>query len=366
MPAMGGERSQIVQALHYFARPHDGIRRTPVGGAASWRADALRDEEWVVDLSDGARFGFDPIESLAEALRGVESLGRPTRELRREDFRWPRLRPLIEDWRRRIVGGRGFVLLRGLPVEGWSAAQIERVYWGLGLHLGFPGAQNPAGDLLGHVRDTGAPADGSVRQYRTNEFIDYHCDLADAVGLLCLRPASRGGASRIASSVYAYDELLRRRPDLVERLYEPFRLDTKDEGGVPFIPIEPVRHWRGALRTFWHGGYFRSVARHGSDFAPDPRQSEVLALYDEILAEPGVALEMELQAGDLQLLSNHAIVHGRAAFSDGETRGVGEGRHLLRLWLSFAHHDGFAERCSREVNRARVVARLARLRLFGA
>jgi alpha-ketoglutarate-dependent taurine dioxygenase len=39
---------------------------------------------------------------------------------------------------------------------------------------------------------------------------------------------------------------------------------------------------------------------------------------------------MELRPGDLQLVSNHTILHARTAYEDG---GAGK-RHLLRLWLT--------------------------------
>jgi alpha-ketoglutarate-dependent taurine dioxygenase len=41
---------------------------------------------------------------------------------------------------------------------------------------------------------------------------------------------------------------------------------------------------------------------------------------------------MQFEPGDIQLLSNHRVLHARTAYEDapGETRG----RHLLRLWLS--------------------------------
>src|SRR5205814_6867049 len=55
-----------------------------------------------------------------------------------------------------LSGGRGFVLVSGFPVAGWSLEQAELAAWIVGLHLGEPGAQNTAGDLLGHVRDVGA------------------------------------------------------------------------------------------------------------------------------------------------------------------------------------------------------------------
>ena len=64
----------------------------------------------------------------------------------------------------------------------------SRFFWAFGVALGWPGAQNPQGDLLGHVVDTGEDrANPLVRLYRTRSDIAYHCDAADVVGLLCSR-----------------------------------------------------------------------------------------------------------------------------------------------------------------------------------
>jgi len=43
-------------------------------------------------------------------------------------------------------------------------------------------------------------------------------------------------------------------------------------------------------------------------------------------------LDMDLQLGDIQLLSNHTILHARTEYEDYED--PGQHRHLLRLWLS--------------------------------
>jgi hypothetical protein len=202
--------------------------------------------------------------------------------------------------------------------------------------MGRPGAQNPQGDLLGHVRDTGEDAaDPFVRLYRTASHIAYHCDAADVVGLLCLRQAKRGGASRIVSSVSVHDELLRRRPDLVSRLYEPFRLDVRNEdasGALRHLPIPPCRFADGRLRTFFHSDYFRSAVRH-DDVAPFTREEqELLDLYEEIARSPELCLDMDLAPGDIQWLSNHTILHARTAYEDHAE--PARQRHLLRLWLS--------------------------------
>jgi hypothetical protein len=219
-------------------------------------------------------------------------------------------------------------------VERWGDELSSLAYWGLGLHIGRPGAQNPQNELLGHVVDTGEDAANPfVRRYRTAGDIRYHCDLADAVGLLCLRTASSGGGSRIVSSVSVYNELLGRRPDLVERLFEPFLLDTRDEGnegGMKWVPVQPCCHAAGRLRTFYHSDYFRSVERHPEAPRFTARERELLDLYEEIANSPGLYLDMQFQPGDIQLLSNHTILHARTAYRDDPERR----RHLLRLWLS--------------------------------
>lgn len=59
-----------------------------------------------------------------------------------------------------------------------------------------------------------------------------------------------------------------------------------------------------------------------------PRQIEFLDLVDALAAEH--RLDMEFRPGDLQLLSNAVILHGRTEYEDDPDHP----RHLLRLWLS--------------------------------
>ncbi len=348
-------RSLTAQTLHYFARPHWNVRRTPIAGVAAWRGAELAGQtSWRVALSPRQ------IEELERAIESARATGRPTRSLRRRDFPLPTLTREIDRWRRDMIDGRGFVVLGGLPVERWGVADTELFFWCFGLHLGTPGAQNPQGDLLGHVRDLGDDP-REVRAYRTSSTIAYHCDAADVVGLLCLSRAKRGGLSRIVSSVTVYNELVARRPDLVKRLYEPFLLDTHGEGGVDYFAIPPARHLDGRLRTFWHADYFRSALEY-TDVAPyDAAGAELLELYDGIASEPGLYLDMDLVPGDVQLLSNHTILHGRTAYEDPpepERR-----RHLLRLWLSLDRAHSARERALGALGYADLVRRLARAKL---
>lgn len=324
--------SYAEQAQHYFSRPHQAPRHEPLQNAAAWRGSAVADrDDWRHALSEAH------VEEIEAALAAARATGKPTGELTASEFPLPSLTNEIRRWRAEIASGRGFQLVSGVPIGRWSEPDAERFFWCLGLHIGQPGGQNPQGDLLGHVRDTGDDAaDPYVRLYRTASNIAYHCDAADVVGLLCLRAAQSGGTSRIVSSVSVYNEFLARRPDLVDRLYEPFLLDVRNEdasGALRYLPIPPCRFAEGRLRTFYHSDYFRSVVRH-DDVALGDADRAVLDLYEEIASDPALYLDMELAPGEIQFLSNHVVLHARTAYEDPPE--PDRRRHLLRLWLSLS------------------------------
>ena len=105
--------------------------------------------------------------------------------------------------------GRGFLVLRGLPVERYSDDDVGLIFWGMGRYMGAPLYQNPQGDLLGHVYDHGRTYGNiDVRGYETNAYLPYHTDAGDMVGLLCLRRGLEGGLSSIVSSVTVHNEIL--------------------------------------------------------------------------------------------------------------------------------------------------------------
>lgn len=324
-------RSFREQSAHYFNRAHEGVPDGAVEVAAAWRGEALAgDDSWRIPLSS------DQIEEIEAAIRSAVATGRPTGELTRNDFPLPDLGHKIAAWREELAVGRGFLLITGLPVERWPEEHCELFFWCMGLHLGQPGGQNPSGDLLGHVRDTGAKEnDEFVRLYQTAAKIAYHCDAADVVGLLCKNKARRGGQSRIVSSVSVYNELQRVRPDLARRLFDPVLLDVRDAkpgDAFRYFPVPPCRYASGRLQTFYHSDYFRSVQRHRDVPPKTPSERELLDVYEAIALTEGLYLDMDLAPGDIQLLSNHTVLHARTEYEEWPE--PDRKRHLLRLWLS--------------------------------
>jgi hypothetical protein len=307
------------------------VRTRPIESAAVWTGREMAGRrDWLHVLSPAE------IDDLDRAVAHARALEKPLDALTRADFPLTALAHASERWLDTLEHGAGFLLVRGAPVERYGERDATLAYWGLGLHLGSAISQNAAGDRLGHVRDAGlAERDPTVRLYKTRERLGFHTDGADVIGLLCLRAAKSGGTSRIASSAAIYNEILRRRPDLVPALYEPFPFDRNGEerpGEPPFFMLPLCRYEGGWLRTFYIGWYIRDSQRHASAPRLSAAQREVIDLIDEIAADPAVHLDMELRAGDVQWLKNSVILHARTAYEDFAE--PARKRHLLRLWLT--------------------------------
>jgi len=245
----------------------------------------------------------------------------------------PRLRQLL----RELLEGRGFFMLRGLPVHRYDIETAAIAYLGIGRHFGALRSSNARGHLLGHVKDVGADIkEGNTRFYQTNRRLEYHTDSADIVGLLCLQTAKAGGESFIASSMTVYNEILKRRPDLLPAAMLPFPTDRRGEvpaGMKPWFEI-PIFNWhQGLLSAIYLRHYIEEAQRR---FPEAPRltadQYAVMDLIDELVNDPAIHLQMAFLQGDMQFLHNHQILHSRNDFENWPE--PERHRHLLRLWMA--------------------------------
>jgi hypothetical protein len=175
-----------------------------------------------------------------------------------------------------------------------------------------------------------------VRYYQTHRKLEYHTDSCDIVGLLCLKPAKAGGESFIVSSMTLYNEVCRRRPDLVPALFQPYPTDRRGEvpeGMQPWFDM-PIFHWHaGRLSCIYVRQYIESAQRNFPQAARlTPQQIEAMDLLDALSNEPDIHLSMAFQPGDMQFLHNHVILHSRNDFENWPE--PERHRHLLRLWLA--------------------------------
>ena len=304
-----------------------------VTGRSAWTGRALRGREdaWIFPLTQ------DHCDELEMAIRAFQAGGSPLAAIAPAQFPLPTLGPVLRDLLDELLTGRGFVLLRGFDVGRYPREAQAIAYMGLGSHLGVARSQNAKGHLLGHVKDLGLDvSDPNVRYYQTHRKLEYHTDSCDIVGLLCLKTAKAGGESFIVSSMTLYNEVRRRRPDLVPALFMPYPTDRRGEvpeGMQPWFDI-PIFHWHAErLSCIYVRQYIDSAQKHFPQAARlTPQQVEAMDLLDALSNDPDIHLSMAFQPGDMQFLHNHVILHSRNDFenwSEPERH-----RHLLRLWLA--------------------------------
>ena len=301
-------------------------------GDSAWIGSdiARRENEWLAHLSPA---------DIAELERAAEPLiceSYNIGSMTRDQFVLPNLGHKLAALANELITGRGFSVLRGLPVAKYSEREAATLFYGIGTHLGLARSQNAAGHVLGHVRNLGASSNNpNVRIYQTTERQTFHTDSADVVGLICLHPGKLGGLSQLVSAQTIYNEMLASRPDLLPALLGPIATDRRGEvpdGMLPYLLI-PVFSWfENKLTPFYQRQYIDSAQRF--DDAPRLTEKHVEALnyFDALANSPDLNLSMQLEKGDMQFVYNHALLHDRTEFEDWPE--FERKRHLLRLWLT--------------------------------
>jgi hypothetical protein len=303
-------------------------KHRPIDAPFAWKgADMQHSTEWL------RPFKADELAEIDAALQSVKRRGLDLFDVERKDFPLPNFSKALATIAEELETGRGMIMLRGLPLA-YSPDDLQIVYWGIGTHLGTAVSQNSSGELFGIVKDFGGKVENTKRRgSKTADGLEFHSDRCDVVGLLCVRKAKSGGASRIVSSAAIHNEILRLRPDLMHVFYSDWHHSWQGE--------EPPGQGRAYVRPIFgfRDGYFTGLfspayARFAQEFPEVPRhttaQREALELYTRLADE--LALDMHFEPGDIQLLNNHLIYHGRTHFEDYAEED--RKRLLLRLWLS--------------------------------
>jgi len=318
--------SSVIHSL-----PPDTTLPPEIGDRSAWYGPDLKGRtDWIEGLSEAE------IAEVENAARELAESSFDLTSISSDDFPLSTLGPRLHHLLDEVLNGRGFVLIQALPVQRWTKREAAIAFLGIGTHLGSLRMQNAAGHLLGLVMDRGRSSlDPDTRIYQTRERQTHHTDSCDVVGLLCLRAAKSGGLSSLVSSTTIFNEVRRRRPDLLRVLLAPIETDRRGEvpeGGKPYFSI-PVFNWhKGLVSAIYQRQYIESARRFPAVAPLDPLQIEALDLFDELANDPALNFTMELQPGDMQFVHNHTILHDRTAFEDflePERK-----RHLLRLWVA--------------------------------
>ncbi|WP_409174549.1 TauD/TfdA family dioxygenase [Brevibacillus fortis] len=306
------------------------IIKEKIQGAVAWKGtDLAQDDSWIYNLSEKT------IAALESALFHVKQKGLQAPDFNKEDFPIQDLSDEIAYFVDELENGRGFLLIRGLPIERYTDEEASIIYWGLGLHMGIPVTQNARGDVLGHVIDQGLSLENpNVRGYQTKLHLPFHADGSDVVGLLSLRKAKSGGFSSIISSMAVYNEILEKYPEYLGILYRPFIFDRRGEeapGESPVFTSPIFSYYDGKLSCRYVRTFIESAqVKTGTHLSKV--EIEALDMLDSILHDENMHYNMMMEPGDMQFVNNYTMLHSRTLYEDYEE--PERKRHLLRLWLT--------------------------------
>jgi len=232
-----------------------------------------------------------------------------------------------------VRSGRGFVVVRGLPLERGLERFIEAVRE-VGSHFGELLSQNAQGERVGHVIDASAE-DPTPRMYRSNLELRPHNDITAMISLACWHKAQSGGASVIVSAVTVHDEIRRRAPGLLAPLYRGYhyhRLGEQapdEEPTTPYrVPVFAQRNGQLSCR------YQRMGIAAGHRERGVPLTEEDVAafnLFDEVARARENRLSFSLERGDMIVINNYTVMHARTQFRNFPE--AERQRRLIRLWL---------------------------------
>lgn len=309
----------------------NAMNRVPLSEPVPWHGRDLGESHtWQYEFS-----GAD-IAEIDTALRSARQLAWD--ELSPSTFSLLRLGEVLRQIRVELAHGSGVAKLSGLPVECHTPAELRTLFLGLSAHLGTPAMQNGGRGLLREIRDRSAAGGQRVD---SADALNWHNDRTDIVGLLCVREAARGGVSKLASATAIHNAMLERCPDLLEVLFEDFKRympgdEVGDANGCHDLPV--FRMDGRSLSTHYSRTYIDQAASlPGVEPLSDAQRR---ALHELVSIADELALEMTLEAGQIQFLNNHAILHGRTAFADDAD--CGAERLLLRVWLSTQGQGGWS------------------------
>ena len=307
----------------------DGDSKEPssIDDASLWFSTRFSDlRSYQFTLDDVAR------QELVEATRLAVAAKLGFDRLTTSNFRLPNMMRLLAHAKTALEDGRGFCVLRGVPVEELDDQGAGLMLAGISAHLGELVCQSVHRNKIEEIADRKQPLDHASRGYAGTRGLPFHTDGADYAGLLCLAMAKKGGESLLASGAAAHETIRAERPDLLEVLKQGLFHHRRGEqlpGEASVLPgRQPVfRIQDGRMHVFYNRNSPDWLAREGIEVSR--AEIEAQDCLDEVLERGHIQLRMQLQPGDLQLINNYTILHSRTAYQDAGERT----RRLLRVWI---------------------------------
>jgi hypothetical protein len=259
---------------------------------------------------------------------------KPVHEITRLDFSDPVVDALMNEARRQVMQGRGVIILSGIDPHRYSPEHFQKLYWGIGTHIGNGTIQGPQGDWVARVEKSEHNPTG--RGTLMDVELRPHTDMHEVMSLACVSRAAEGGASTLVSSLAVHNAIRERHPELLGPLYEGFWAGINESvgGKKPLSDHKvPIFCCVEDKVGCYHNKFFMFSAakRLGVELPSD--LTAAMNCFDQQALRADLGATFMLEPGEMVFWHNWTCLHARAGFRDAPDAR----RLLLRLWLNVAN-----------------------------
>ncbi len=235
-----------------------------------------------------------------------------------------------------LIRGVGFVYLSGLGKFGLTEEELRLFYLVFGLEMGKLSTRY---GRLYDVYDRGFKQAISTKTETNFHTASTSVDsFPDLVGLLCIRPAQKGGENILVSALAVHEKMREERPDLLVALYQYFVRDVN----TPDDDKSLEKLMRNRFPVFSQGKYIEGLTfrymryriETGAVKSRQPLTKTVVAALDYLdktMNENEMMFNLLLDKGDVMYLNNHTIAHNRKSYKDFKKRR--KKRLHVRSWI---------------------------------
>jgi len=321
-------------------------KRQLIDSPQVWHGSNLsKSSDWIFELTN------EMWRELKDATRLAANKGLEWVQINRQNFQIPETASYLGRIAEYLETGPGIAKLCGLDLASLTEADRRIMFYGIGQNLGSPVSMSRQGMMMSDVTDEGAQRAeryGHVKGEDNKDFLSsrarvhstaqlrFHNDRCDVVALLCVARAASGGASRLASVPMIHNRMLEKRPDLLALMFENFdrsRLGEEFGDNANWYSIPIFSEHLGYFTSHYSRTFIEAAQLQPGVTKMSAAQWEAIELMHEVADE--VAFETHQDPGEIQLLNNHVVFHGRTTYEDYPE--PSRRRLLHRLWISMAN-----------------------------
>lgn len=236
-----------------------------------------------------------------------------------------------------LNSGAGYLLIR-LPESAiGSSHDIKIAFWNLFTCFAKPLVQFRNGNMLHDVRKSDEHVPPRCSYSMSDKGASLHTDGSymyecppNYVGLICINQAESGGESILVDGRKILQQLKKEYPESMKNLKHDFHFNTDNqlEGSVTLT--KPIISENDSSIIFNYNR-IHIESGHNAVGLPLPNESiDSMNKLDLLLKRKENQNIFRLSRGEMLVINNHFILHGRYSFKDNENKD--SKRLMIRIW----------------------------------